>query len=312
MATSLATSAFSLPKHLASGIWSKVTTGSTVAALSGSEPMQFGETQLMTFTTEPKAQYVAEGAAKAGTTVGYGSKTVSPHKVQVTVRYNEEVQWADEDYQLGVLSDLSNRLAKALARALDLGIYHAINPLSGTALSGSPAKVLDSTNVVELTTATLTTPDTVLESAAGLVISDGFTPNGIALDPAYAWTIATARYSDGRKKYPDLGLGINVTNFEGLNASVSSTVSAPEATISGGAYASSNPNVKAILGDFEQIRWGVQRNIGVEKILYGDPDGSGEDLKGSNKIALRGEVVYGWALMDTDAFAVVEDATANV
>lgn len=310
MASSLASSAFSLPKHLASGIWSKATTGSTLAALSGSEPMQFGETQLMTFTTPPKAQFVAEGAAKAGTDPAFDTKTVSPRKVQVTMRFNEEVQWADEDYQLGVLAALSDSTANALARALDLGVYHAINPLDGKALSGSPAKVLDTTNVVELTTATLTTPDTVLEAAAGLVIADGFTPNGIALDPAYAWTIATARYSDGRKKYPELGLGVDVSNFEGLRASVSSTVSAPEATITGGAYASSNPNVKAIVGDFSVIRWGVQRNIGVEKILYGDPDGLG-DLKGHNQIALRSEVVYGWALMDLDALAVVEDATAN-
>lgn len=307
---SLATSSFSLPKHLASGIWSKVMTGSTVAALSGAEPMLFGETQLMTFTQQPKAQYVAEGAAKSGSDVAFGTKTVVPRKVQVTLRFNEEVQWADEDYQLGVLATLADSLSGALARALDLGIYHAINPLDGKALSGSPAKVLDTTNNVELTAETLEKPDLVLEQAAGLVISDGFTPNAIALDPAYAWTIATARYEDGRKKFPDLGLGINVTNFEGLRASVSSTVSAPEATVTGGAYESSNPNVKAIVGDFTQIRWGVQRRIGVERILYGNPDGIG-DLKANNQIALRAEVVYGWAIMDTDAFAVVKDAVAN-
>lgn len=307
---SLASSAFSLPKHLASGIWSKATTGSTVAALSGAEPMLFGETQLMTFTTQPKAQFVAEGAAKSGTDPAFSNKTVVPRKAQVTMRFNEEVQWADEDYQLGVLSALADSTANALARALDLGIYHGINPLDGKALSGSPAKVMDTTNMVELTTATVGTPDTVLETAAGLVIADGFTPNGVALDPSYGWTIATARYSDGRKKYPDLGLGVNVTNFEGLRASVSSTVSAPEATIAEGAYASDNPNVKAIVGDFEQIRWGVQRNIGVERILYGNPDGVG-DLKANNQIALRAEVVYGWVIMDLNAFAVVEDDTAN-
>ena len=37
-----------------------------------------------------------------------------------------------------------------LHRALDLGIYHAINPLTGVALSGSPVKILDATNVVEI------------------------------------------------------------------------------------------------------------------------------------------------------------------
>ena len=27
--------------------------------------------------------------------------TAKPHKAQVTMRFNEEVQWADEDYQVG-------------------------------------------------------------------------------------------------------------------------------------------------------------------------------------------------------------------
>ncbi|ORL15404.1 phage major capsid protein [Prescottella equi] len=308
---SLATSAFSLPKHLASGIWSKASTGSTVAALSGSEPMLFGETQLMTFTTSPKAQFVGEGGTKVGSDVGFGSKTITPKKTQVTLRFNEEVQWADEDYQLGVLAKLSEEVGKALARALDLGIYHAINPIDGKALSGSPAKILDSTNVVEILDGTAANAnkgaDIEVETAAGLIVADGFTPNGIALDPSYAWTLATARYTDGRKKFPDLGLGTNITNFEGLNASVSSTVSAPEAAIAGGAYATTNPSVKAIVGDFSQIRWGVQRNIAVRKLDAGNPDGLG-DLAASNQIALRAEVVYGWAVMDLDAFAVVKNA----
>lgn len=302
---SLASSAFSLPKHLASGLWSKATTGSTIAALSASEPMLFGETQLMTFTTQPRAQYVSEGAAKSGSDPAFGTKTVTPHKVQVTMRFNEEVQWADEDYQLGVLSALSDSTALALARALDLGAYHGINPLTGAAVAQIVVgdRIATTTNSVEIVTATLTTPDTVIEQAAGLIIADGYTPNGIAFDPSYAWTVATARYADGRKKYPELGLGVNVSSFEGINASVSSTISAtPEAA---------NTNVKAIVGDFSQLRWGVQRRVGVEKILYGNPDGIG-DLKANNQIALRAEVVYGWAVMDLDAFATVKDAVANV
>lgn len=302
---SLATSALTLPKHLATGLWSKAQSGSTVAVLSGAEPMLFGETQLMTFTQKPKAQYVAEGADKSGTDPGFGTKTVTPHKVQVTMRFNQEVQWADEDYQLGVLTALSDAAGEALARALDLGVYHGINPLSGAVVPTIVAgdRIATTTNSVEITTATLTTPDLVLEQAAGLVIADGYTPNGIALDSGHAWTIATSRYTDGRKKFPELGLGIDVSTFEGIRASVSTTVSAPEASAATG--------VKAIVGDFSQLRWGVQRRIGVEKIEFGDPDGLG-DLKQKNQIALRAEVVYGWAVMDLDAFATVKDAVANV
>lgn len=296
---SLATSGLSLPDHLASGIWSKVQTGSTVAALSGATPMLFGETQLMTFTGKPKAQFVAEGAQKSATDPTFATKTVTPKKAQVTMRFNEEVQWADEDYQLGVLTALSEAASEALARALDLGVYHGINPLSGTAFAAAAENIVgDSTNQVE----DAGDADEAIEAAAGLVIADGFVPDGIALDSSYAWTLATTRYSDGRKVYPELGLGSNITGFLGLNAAVSTTVSAPET--SGGATA-----VKAIVGDFSALRWGVQRRIGIERIETGDPDGQG-DLKRNNQIALRAEVVYGWAIMDLDAFAVISDATS--
>jgi HK97 family phage major capsid protein len=268
--------------------------------------MMFGTTAYMTFTAKPKGEVVAEGANKSQSQPGFGQKTSVPRKVQVTMRFNEEVQWADEDYQTGVLAALRDAGAEALARALDLITYHGINPLTGVALSGSPAKVLDTTNTVEVNTATA---DNDIDSAVALVIADGFyQPNGIAFDPTFAYKLATTRDSQGRKLYPELGTGLGATSFNGLNAAVSTTVSAPEATISGGAYASANPNIKAIIGDFTALRWGVQRQIPVEVIRFGDPDGSG-DLKRANQIALRLEVVYGIAIMDTDAFAVIKDAS---
>lgn len=302
----LATSGLTLPKNIADGLWKKAQTGSAIAALSGAEPQKFGEVTHMTLTGRPRAELVGEGADKGDTNATFGSKVVTPHKFQVTMRFNEEVQWADEDYQLGVLSTLADEGGQALARALDLGGFHGINPRAGTVAAGIVAgdRIASTTNSVEITTATLTTPDLVIEQAAGLVIADGFTPNGIAFDPTYAWTIATSRYADGRKKYPELGFGQNVTSFEGLPAFSSSTVSGlPEA--------SANTNVKAIVGQWDAFRWGVQRRLPVELIRFGDPDGLG-DLKRKNQIALRLEVVYGWGIMDLDAFATVKDAVANV
>jgi hypothetical protein len=301
----IGTGNITLPRNIAAGLFSKATTGSAVAVLSGAEPQQFGEVTHMTLTGRPKAEYVGEGVAKSSTVTTFGTKVVTPHKVQVTQRFNEEVQWADEDYQLGILATLANEGGTALGRALDLGVFHGINPLSGTAIASIVAgdRIATTTNAVEITTGTLTTPDTVMEAAVGLVIADGYVPNGIAFDPTYAWTIATARYTDGRKKYPELGFGTDVTAFEGLRATSSSTVSAtPEAA---------STNIKAIVGDWSLLRWGVQRRVPVDLIRYGDPDGQG-DLKRQNQIALRLEVVYGWGVMDLDGFAKVTDAVANV
>jgi HK97 family phage major capsid protein len=300
----LATSGLTLPTNIADGLFKKTMTGSAVTVLSGAEPQKFGQVTVMSLTGRPKAEYVGEGANKSSSNATFGTKTVTPHKVQVTQRFNEEVVWADEDYQLGVLQTLADEGALALARALDLGVFHGINPLTGSAVSSIVVgdRIATTTNSVEITTATLTTPDMVMEQAVGLIIADGYVPTGVAFDPSYAWTIATSRYSDGRKKYPELGFGVNVTNFEGLNASTTSTVSAtPEAT---------NTNVKAIVGEWDLLRWGVQRSVPVELIRYGDPDGQG-DLKRTNQVALRLEVVYGWGVMDLDGFAVVVDKVTN-
>lgn len=308
----LATGSFSLPNHMVPGVWQKAQGQSVLARLSAAEPQEFGAQQYMTLTAPPRGEVVGEGAQKSESTATFAPVTAIPRKVQVTQRFSQEVMWADESRQLGVLQTMRDLSGVALGRALDLIGIHGINPLTGALLSGSPAKILDSTNVVELTTGTLATPDLAIEAAIGLVLDDSLSPDGIALDNSYAFSLATQRDSQGRKLYPELGFGNTATAFSGLNAAVSDTVrGGPEAvTASTGAYRSTNPNVKAIAGDFSAFRWGVQVNIPLELIEFGDPDGLG-DLKRQNQIAIRAEVVYGIGIMSTDAFAVVKDAVAN-
>jgi len=308
----LATGSFSLPKHMVPGVWQKAQGASVLARLSAAEPQEFGEQQYMTLTAPPRGEVVGEGAQKSESTATFAPVTAIPRKVQVTQRFSQEVKWAEDSRQLGVLQTMADLSGVALGRALDLIAIHGINPLTGAALSGSPAKILDSTNVVELDTASLATPDQAVEAAVGLVLADSISPDGIALDNGYSFSLATQRDSQGRKLYPELGFGTNTTAFMGLNAAVSDTVrGGPEAvTASTGAYRTTNPNVKAIAGDFTAFRWGVQVNIPLELIEFGDPDGLG-DLKRQNQIAIRSEVVYGIGIMSTDAFAVVKDAVAN-
>jgi hypothetical protein len=291
-----------LPRNIADGMVKDVVLGSTVAALSGRKPMRFGNEDIITFTGLPKAEFVDESAQKGSTTGTFDFVTATPKKAQVTMRFNQEVQWADEDYQLGVLSTLSEAGRDALARALDLGLYYRINPLTGNPIAAWTNYLNATTSRVEITTASLPNPDLDVEAAVGVLATAKRRVNGMALDPSFAWKLATARFNDGRKKYPELGYGINPSSFEGIPVSVSDTVSGrPEAA---------DTKVKAIIGDFQDgIRWGVQRDIPIELIQYGDPDGQG-DLKRQNQIALRLEIVYGWYVF-TDRFVVIEDATAN-
>lgn len=311
MAT-LATGSFSLPKHMVPGVWQKAQGQSVLARLSAADPQEFGEQQYMTLTAPPRGEVVGEGAEKAESTATFAPVTAIPRKVQVTQRFNQEVKWADDSRQLGVLQTMADLSGVALGRALDLIAIHGINPRTGALLAGSPVKIADTTNVVELTTGTLATPDLAIEAAVGLVLADSLSPTGVALDNSYAFSLATQRDSQGRKLYPELGFGADASAFSGLAAAVSDTVrGGPEAvTASTGAYASTNPNVKAIVGDFSAFRWGVQVNVPLELIEFGDPDGLG-DLKRQNQIAIRAEVVYGIGIMSLDAFAQVKDATAN-
>lgn len=287
-----------LPTQIVDGIVEKSKTGSTIAALSGQEPMRFGDVNIVTFDDDLTAEFVEESGAKTEDSAAPSSVIAIPHKAVVNFRTSDEFKIADEDYQLGILDKFEEKCARALARGLDLGAYYRINPRTGNAVTGWTNYLNTTTNRVEKGA----NADIDVESAAGLVIGDGYSPTGIALDPSYAWTLSTARYADGRKKYPELGFGVDVSSFEGLRASVSSTVSGKPKD----GDAADN-KVRAIVGNFEQgIRWGVQRTFPFRMLEFGDPDNTGRDLAGHNEVLFRAEVIFAWYVF-ADQFAVIED-----
>lgn len=294
----LTTSDVLLPTQIVDGIVEKSKTGSTIAALSGQEPMRFGDVNIVTFDDDLTAEFVEEGAAKSADDAAPSSVVAVPHKAVVNFRTSDEFKIADEDYQLGILDKFEEKCARALARGLDLGAYYRINPRTGNAITAWTNYLNTTTNRVEIGA----NADLDVEAAAGLVIGDGYRPTGIAMDPAYAWTLSTARFADGRKKYPELGFGVDVSSFEGLQASISSTVSGKPKD--GDA---ADTGVRGILGNFQQgIRWGVQRTFPFRMLEYGDPDNTGRDLAGHNEVLFRAEVIFAWYVF-VDQFAVIEN-----
>lgn len=294
-----------MPREIADGMVKKTLSTSTIAKLSAQEPMRFGKTDIITFNDLPRAQFVEENGDKESTSGTFGSVTAAPHKAQVTMRFSQEVQWADDEHQLGVLRTLASAGADALSRALDLGVYHRINPLNGQAITSWTNYINATTKRVELGKGG-SDPDADFRAAAGLIINDldtGVQVTGAALDPKFTWALANLMVKDGAgvtstPRYPQLGLGADVSSFMGVPVAVGSTVSGlPEAA---------DTKVRAIIGDFTGgIRWGIQKELPVELITYGDPDGQG-DLKRKNQIALRLEIVYGWYAF-VDRFAVVAE-----
>ena len=81
--------------------------------------------------------------------------------------------------------------------------------------------LIDTTQSVQLIEAKY---DDAIEAAAGVIISSGYTKrnrNGSSLSFP-----STMRDANGRKIYPEIGFRQNLTNFSGMQAAVSDTVSA--------------------------------------------------------------------------------------
>ena len=292
------TSNLNLPNQILDPWLGKVKYGSAVATLSGSEPMKFGIGQFMTFDIG-EAEYVGEGANKGPTTITPTVKTVKPFKFHKTVRWTEEVKWANEDLQLQAIEQILALIQPALSRALDFGVFHGINPTGGAVVAAMTDHLTSATQQVEI--GATDKPYANLDAADVLVLAAGYNPNSVALDPAFASKFGGLRNATSEQKlYPDLSYATAPTGrIENHTTSVSNTVGAV-------GVAAAASKVSAFVGDFNAIRWGIQRAIGLELIEYGDPDGQG-DLKRNNQVAFRAEVVYGWGIADLNAFAQIVD-----
>src|SRR5665648_286617 len=147
MAT-FATGSLTIPKQKLDPWLGAVKNGSAVAALSDSIPMTYGEGEAWTFSIG-EAEYVGEGAAKGASTITPTTKTVKPFKFHKTLRFNEEVLWADEDRRLEVVDEILDLIQPSLSRALDFGVFHEINPTGGAIVAAMNGGLTDTANLVE-------------------------------------------------------------------------------------------------------------------------------------------------------------------
>lgn len=282
--------------------WRKNITGGVLSKLAPESPdIKVGKTDHFTFTSTPKAELVGEGAEKSSADDKPTKATVQTYKVQVTYRFTDEVRYEDEEYQTKLIDNLVENIAIALNRALDLVAIHGINPKTGAVSNNVSQYFAKANNGVARVTATASASDDV-ESMATELQDAGYTATGIGFDPAFAGVLARTRNDNGVKLYPELGLGFNIDNFQGLQAASSDTVSGKQEM-------GTDARVQAIMGDFRAFKWGVARYVGLKMIDSGDPDGLG-DLNRTNEIAIRAESIFGFAIFDESAFALVEKASA--
>ena len=286
------TSKIKLPAEVTRAIINKVGNTSTIAALSPSTPQLFLNEDYVVFNGAAEAEVVAEGQKKSSYEQTASYITGKKFKVQCTTRVTEELKWADEDNRLEIISSIQEDQTKAIARALDYVIYHAIDPKSGTNLSGYDALTANAVAVTD-------SGDDIANVDALADAVNEYEINGVALSRTWASRLRKLRVpATGMRFYPEIPINLAAGTLDGIPAATSTTVD--------GAKATTPTKVLGIMGDYSLIKWGMIRDIWAEVIQYGDPDQTGVDLKAHNQIAYRTEAMFSYAVLDPNAFAVLK------
>ena len=168
------------------------------------------------------------------------------------------------------------------------------SPKTGLALDGYTALTAGA-NAVTATD----NPSADIDSMTDAVLD--YDINGFAMSRKLAADLRKLRVpATGLRLYPEIPLSLNVGNIDGIPAAASGTVN--------GRLANTDTKVLGILGDFSAIKWGMVRDMTSEIIEFGDPDNTGNDLKGYNQVAYRTEAVLAYAVLDHKAFSVLKSA----
>lgn len=280
------------PGQVVTEIFDMVAGHSSLAKVSAAKPMPFNGVDVMTFSSSDEAAIVGEGVAKPEFTGSNGVIQIRPVKFVFGQRVNDEFRYASEEVRLNYLRAFSEAFAKKIARGLDIAAFHGIDPQSAQAVASLATNNFHDvvTNVVAYDASDVAGN---IESAVGLITAADKEVNGLITTPSAQGALAGTIIGD-QQAFPDLMWGGKPEYLKGLRYDCNSTL----------AY-SNAPEMVAV-GDFENaFRWGYAKNIPLEVIEYGDPDGQG-DLKRYNQVYLRAEFYIGWGILDADAFALVQ------
>lgn len=277
------------PTSIETEIFSKVKGHSSLAKLSGQEALPFNGKDIFVFSTAKDIQIVAENGQKADNQGAMTTVRMAPVKVVYQARVSDEFMTASEEMQLNTLATFAEGFAKKLGQGLDKMAMHGVNPYDGTSSSTIGTNHFDGKVTVNVVTHSTDPVDKDIEDAIALVEDGEYGVNGIAIAPSVRSDLAGLT-ANGVRKYPELAFGGKPETLGAMALDVNSTVK----------------NDMAIVGDFESaFRWGIAKQLPLEVIEYGDPDGQG-DLKRNNQVCLRSEAYIGWAIMDAAAFAIVK------
>lgn len=295
----MAVNMLSLPEELVTDIFSKVKGHSSIARLSNQRPLPFNGQKEFVFSMPGEASIVAEGAQKPAGEAAFAPKIIKPVKFIYQARVSDEFVNSSDEAKLNYLEAFGEGFAAKIGRGFDIAAMHGLNPSTLTVLQTLAGNYFDDTNLItNVVTYAAATADDNLDAAVQAVVADNGIVNGIAISHAFGAAMAQIKVN-GVVQYPEFRFGGAPANFAGYTLDMNTTV--PVIPTGGDVD-------HVILGDFENaFRWGYAKNIVLEVIEYGDPDGTGRDLKAYNEVCLRAEAYIGWCILDGDSFAVVRE-----
>lgn len=282
---------------LVSDLINKVKGHSSLATLAKQTPIPFNGQKEFIFSMENEVDIVAESGKKSHGGVKIDPITIMPIKVEYGARVTDEFIFAAEETQIEILKAFNDGFSRKLARGLDLMAMHGVNPRTGKASDVIQTNHFDG-KVTQTVDFTEEDPDNNIEAAVAVIQGADGEVSGISMSPVFSGALAKLKVS-GVKQFPELAWGANPDTINGLDVDVNKTVS--EGT---------ENKDRAIIGDFaNSFRWGYAKNIPLEVIQYGDPDGSGFDLKNYNQVYLRTEAYIGWGILRPECFARIVEAS---
>lgn len=286
--------------ELVTEIMSKVQGRSTLAKLANQQPIPFNGTEQFIFNLEGSAQIVTEGGLKGAGKAVITSKVIKPLKFVYQARITDEFKYASDEKKLNFLKHYADGFAKKIAEAFDIAAIHGLEPKSLTDASFKATNSFDGLVTGNVVTYTATTIDDNIDTAVQAIVATDNEVTGIAVSPVAGQAMSKVKDKFDNVKYPEFRFGQRPDNFFNMDLDMNKTL-----TVQGGTAKKNH----AIVGDFRnRFKWGYAENIPMEIIEYGDPDGTGRDLKAYNEILLRTEAFIGWGILDEKAFARVEEA----
>jgi len=285
------------PEKLVTDVFGKVAGKSSLAKLSQQIPLAFVGNKLMTFSMDDEVNLVGESEQKSYANPTVASTSIVPVKVEYGFRVSNEFLYATEEEKIDILSRFSEGFANKVARGLDIMAMHGVNPRTGESASALADKNFDSLSTQTVTTTSGKEDEDITSAIALFDASDKYDVNGLAMAKAYRTALGKLKVSDTSNMalFPELTWGAEIESLNGLKADVNSTVS----------FNSSSD--LALIGDFDYFKWGYAKEVPMEVIPYGDPDGQG-DLKRHNQVFIRAEAYIGWGILDGEAFARIVGA----